>query len=287
MQLDKRTVPVDILTANFNNNNYLDDFFNSIYQSSVLPHRIIFVDDKSTDNSLATVGRWLLKLPQIFVVELSENVGFANALNEGCKHIASEYVVRIDPDDIMGVDRLEKQYDFISNHDVDVLGSNVSYFLDGEAQDITNSKFPLTHSEISSRYQEGSHGVCHGAVIFRSMCLKVEQYRQEYVPAEEYDIFSRLLKRGFKFSNLEGAFTRVRIHSGSVSNDMPYSTIEKTFKLRYLIWGCKTNRFIVLKEYIVRNYYRKYLFCTGVKRYLFLAIASIFKPMAVIRRFFK
>lgn len=287
MQLNKKTVPVDILTANFNNNKYLDDFFNSIYQSSVLPNRIIFVDDKSTDESLATVERWLLKLPQIFVVELSENVGFANALNEGCKYIFSDYVVRIDPDDIMGINRLEKQFDFISNHEVDVLGSNVSYFIDGEGQDINNSKFPLTHSQISSRYQEGGHGVCHGSVILKSTCLEAELYRQEYVPAEEYDIFSRLLKRGFKFCNLEESLTRVRIHSGSVSNNMPYTTIEKTFNLRYLIWEHKTNRCIVLKEYIVRNFYRKYLFSKGVNRYLFLVIASMFKPMAVIRRFLK
>ncbi|ABI72671.1 glycosyltransferase [Shewanella frigidimarina] len=287
MKLNKKTISVDILTANFNNENYLDDFFNSIYQSTVWPKRIIFVDDKSTDQSLATVERWVSKLPQIIIVKLAKNIGFANALNEGCKFIISEFVVRIDPDDILGFNRLEKQFDFISNHDTDVLGSNVSYFLDDDHKEINYSKFPLTHSDILSRYHEGNHGVCHGAVIFRRSCLEAESYRQEYVPAEEYDIFSRLLKRGFKFRNLEESLTQVRIHSGSVSNNMPYTTIEKTFKLRYLIWGRKTNRYIIIKEYLVRNCYRKYLFTKGMKRYLFLMIASMFKPKAVIRRFLK
>lgn len=287
MQLIKKTVPVDILTANYNNAKYLDDFFGSIYNSTVWPERIIFVDDKSTDQSLAIVGGWIPKLPQIFVVKLPNNVGFANALNEGCKHIISEFVARIDPDDIFESNRLEKQFDFISNHEVDVLGSNVSYFFDTEYITINHSNFPLTHAQISSRYLEGNHGVCHGSVIFRKACLDVERYRQEYVPAEEYDIFSRLLKRGFRFTNLEDCLTQVRIHSGSVSNNMPYTTIEKTFDLRYLIWGQKTSRYIILKEYIVRNYYRKYLFGKGLKRYFFLLIASIFKPNAVIRRFLK
>ncbi|WP_375336377.1 glycosyltransferase [Shewanella algae] len=50
-----------------------------MYQSTALPNRIIFVDDKSTDNSLEIVGQWITKLPQLFVVKLKKNVGFANA----------------------------------------------------------------------------------------------------------------------------------------------------------------------------------------------------------------
>ncbi|QYK03916.1 glycosyltransferase [Shewanella zhangzhouensis] len=287
MQSNKRFVPVDILTANYNNNDYLDDFFDSIYQSSVWPTRIVFVDDKSTDKSLETVRRWLSRLPQIFIVELSCNVGFAHALNEGCKYIISEYIARIDPDDIMEQDRLEAQYAYMSEHHVDVLGSNVAYFLNGQQDSIKQSKFPIEHNDILARYHEGNHGVCHGAVMFRKVCLDTEQYRQEYVPAEEYDIFSRLLNKGFKFGNLGKVLTRVRIHAGSVSNNLPYTTIEKTFRLRYLIWGRETSRLIVFKEYLVRNNYRKYLFEKGIKRYVFLLIASLLKPKAVIRRFVK
>lgn len=287
MKLGKMTVPVDILTANYNNAKYLDDFFESIYNSTVWPERIIFVDDKSTDQSLALVDSWISKLPQILVIKLPSNIGFANALNEGYKHIISDYVARIDPDDILESMRLEKQFRFFSENNVDVVGSNVSYFFDNDYKVINSSNFPLLHEKISSRYFEGNHGVCHGSVMVKKKCLDKELYRQEFVPAEEYDIFSRFLKRGYVFANLNEALTRVRIHSSSVSNNMPYTTIEKTFELRFLIWGIQTPRLVILKEYIVRNFYRKYLFSKGLKRFVFLFVASMFKPMAVIRRFLK
>ncbi|MBO2577396.1 glycosyltransferase [Shewanella algae] len=287
MQEKKMILPVDILAANFNNGKYLDDFFCSIYQSTALPNRIIFVDDKSTDNSLEIVGQWITKLPQLFVVKLKKNVGFANALNEGCKHIVSEYVARIDPDDTLEPERLEAQYEFMVKNNIDVLGSNVSYFIDDEMVAINHSKFPTEHDDILARYQEGSHGVCHGAVMLAKVCLESEQYRQEYVPAEEYDIFSRLLCRGFIFGNLGEVLTSVRVHAESVSNNMPYATVEKTFKLRQLIWGQRTSRLVVFKEYLVRNNYRKYLFAKGIERYLFLVLASFLKPKAVMKRLLK
>ncbi|MGI2853520.1 glycosyltransferase [Shewanella algae] len=287
MQEKKIILPVDILAANFNNGKYLDDFFCSIYQSSALPNRIIFVDDKSTDNSLEIVEQWITKLPQLFIVKLTKNIGFANALNEGCKHIVSEYVARIDPDDTLEPERLKAQYEFMVENNIDVLGSNVSYFIDDEKVTINHSKFPTEHDDILLRYQEGSHGVCHGAVMLTKLCLENEQYRQEYVPAEEYDIFSRLLCKGFIFGNLSEVLTSVRVHAESVSNNMPYATVEKTFKLRQLIWRQRTSRLVVFKEYLVRNNYRKYLFEKGIKRYLFLVVAASLKPKAVIRRFLK
>ena len=47
----KKILPVSILSANYNNELFLFDFFESILDSDCLPSQICITDDGSVDNS--------------------------------------------------------------------------------------------------------------------------------------------------------------------------------------------------------------------------------------------
>src|SRR5690606_31416504 len=98
---------VDIVCANYNNGPFLRDFFDSILASTVRPQSIIFVDDGSTDGSLDICEDYVERIPELQVVVLADNVGFANALNIGLSHARAKYILRIDPDDILNPRRIE------------------------------------------------------------------------------------------------------------------------------------------------------------------------------------
>ena len=110
-----KIVDISILCANYNNANYLDEFFNSIINSTYSVKEIIIVDDCSTDNSCEIIENYSKILDNIILIKLDKNVGFANALNEGIKYVTAKYILRIDPDDVLASDRIEKQYDFLFN----------------------------------------------------------------------------------------------------------------------------------------------------------------------------
>lgn len=279
------TCDVSILCANYNNAQYLGEFIGSILKSTLLPIEIVIIDDGSTDNSCAIIEDYKNKFGNLCLFKLDQNIGFANALNEGLEHITGTYVLRVDPDDIIAPERIEQQCTYLKNNpSVDIVGSNVSYFVDSVEDSQRRSNFPQSHRSIVQKYLEGSHGLVHGGVMMKSDILKDNRYRQECVPAEEYDLFSRLLSKGFRAHNLPDSLTYVRIHDRSVSNDMPFNTVKKTLLLREEIWGIKTSSIYTVKEYIARSLYRRSLRKGNPYKLLLLAIVSILKPKSALMR---
>tara|TARA_B100000900_G_scaffold415990_1_gene448345 strand:- start:13819 stop:14682 length:864 start_codon:yes stop_codon:yes gene_type:complete len=278
-------VSVDILIANYNNSEYLDSFFESIAKSTKLPKNIIFVDDCSIDDSVLKVKKTVIRNVNIKLIKLNKNIGFANALNEGLKFIDSEYVLRIDPDDILHPERIESQLkEFRKNPILDIVGSNVVYFKDVIQNVMGKSNFPIDHNDIKTQYINGNHGLCHGALMIKSNCFLDNKYKQESFPAEEYDIFSRMINSGKLTLNLPENLTYVRIHHESVSNEMPISTVIKTFKLREKHFDIKTSKTKIKIEHVRRKYYRKFLYTDYKYRYLLLLVVIILSPSRLIKR---
>jgi len=163
--MTKQSVNVSIVVANYNNGQYLNDFFNSIQQSSLLPLELIIIDDGSTDESLEIISKFTA-LPYLKLIKFEKNRGFCNALNAGIEMAKGKYIMRIDPDDMLLANRIAAQVSFLENNkDVDVVGSNVVYFNQETGKDLMASNFPLDHNSILREYKNGDHGVLHGTVL--------------------------------------------------------------------------------------------------------------------------
>ena len=285
--MNSRTV---VLSANYNNSYYLSDYFDSLLENLEHIDSVVFVDDCSTDNSLDIAQTYRDRFDgKLNVIALSKNVGFSNALNEGLSKIdeSFSFIARIDPDDVMSSNRIKTQVDFFSeNPDVGVVGSNVTYFV-GQ-KDINNSHFKGEQSWIYNKYSAGLHGVIHGSVMFNTRNIDRSElwYKQSLVPAEDYDLFSRLIVKGVKFSNLTEPLTKVRIHTNSVSNFLPYATIEKTFAVRDKVFGTKTPMLSILIYHKHLYFYRKYLYTKHFSRYIYLFFSAVLNPKKVISRLF-
>ena len=279
------TLDVSLVAANYNNSQFLKDFFDSIIKLDHSFREIIIVDDGSNDGSVDIIDKYKDVFSQLKAVYLEKNVGFANALNIATNLVTSRYLFRIDPDDLIINDRLFKQYSFLeTNQHVDIVGTNVRYFSDID-RCLMYSNFKTDNTWIREQYKKGEHGVIHGTVMGRSEKYKKYFYKQENVPAEEYDIFSRMLMDGLIFANLAEILTAVRIHGSSVSNSLPFNTVNKTFELREQIWGIRTVFFKRIIAFISKRCYRKYLFESNpIMKKIYLLIASIFNIPAVIRR---
>lgn len=281
---EKEVYDVSIVCANYNNGKYLEEFMHSVINSSVWPKELIMVNDGSTDNSLEILAKFNLQF--LKVINLKKNVGFGNALNAGIKEVTSAYILRVDPDDILEPSRIEKQYNFLSkNPSVDLTGANVIYFNETIGNNIGSSNFPESHDLIYKRYVKGEHGLLHGTVMVKSLLFKKYSYKQENVPAEDYDIFARMMNDGARAESISENLTFVRIHQNSVSNALPFSTIKKTYKLRDNIFKTKTLFLNVTINYLSLKYYRRYYFeSSRFKKLWFLALSSMFRPDKAIKK---
>lgn len=92
-----------VVSAVYNVERYLEDFFRSMDQQTVsLDHiELILVDDGSTDSSPGIIERWRQRYPGSVRYFRKENGGQASARNLGLEHVSGEWVTFIDPDDFV------------------------------------------------------------------------------------------------------------------------------------------------------------------------------------------
>jgi glycosyltransferase involved in cell wall biosynthesis len=286
--MNKKKASISILCANYNNSRYLEDFFKSIVDSTIIPEEIIIIDDCSSDNSAQIILEYQKKIENLILIDLKSNVGFANALNIGLSEVTKEYILRIDPDDILDINRIEKQWSFaIENPTIDVIGTNVFYFDRNTSNIIGESNFPVYNSDIINRYKEGYHGLVHGSILIKSHILKEMKYDQSQVPAEEYDLFSRILKQGYRAQNILEPLTYVRIHPLSASHNYPLSTFKKIRDKQSYYWDNKMSNFTFYRKYLMINFYRKSLTSNSVVKNFYKLLAGLMAPNLVLNKFKK
>lgn len=125
-----------IVTAVYNVEKYLDEFFNSIVNQSLnfKKHiQIICVDDGSTDNSAEIIKRWKRKYPNNIRYFHKENGGQGSARNFGLEYVNTEWVTFIDPDDYLNTDYFRNIDVELSKDDqIQMVICNMIFFMEDE-----------------------------------------------------------------------------------------------------------------------------------------------------------
>lgn len=181
---------------------------------------------KSTDFVLVCDGVLTAELNEIIedytskllinVVRLPHNVGLGRALQTGINHCQYEWVARFDADDICVSDRFEKQIAYIKEHpDVDVMGGQIIEFANLPNEEGTRKKVvPTSHSQID-KYAKSRNPINHVTVMFKKSAVLDAGNYQHALLYEDYDLWVRMLIKGFKFVNIDEALVYVR-----TGNDM-------------------------------------------------------------------
>ena len=89
------TAKTAIAVLNFNTKQYLENFLPSLSYSSLKPIHTILIDNASTDNSVAFVEEWF---PEIEVIQLTQNYGFAKGYNIGLQEVEHQYIALVNTD---------------------------------------------------------------------------------------------------------------------------------------------------------------------------------------------
>ncbi|MEL6559006.1 MAG: glycosyltransferase family 2 protein [Bacteroidota bacterium] len=85
---------VSIVILNYNGKGYLEQFLPALIQHST-PHEIVVADNASTDDSVELLNN---SFPQVRLIALDKNYGYAGGYNEALRLIDSEYLVLVNSD---------------------------------------------------------------------------------------------------------------------------------------------------------------------------------------------
>lgn len=120
------SLKVTIAIPIYNAESYLSFAIQSVVNQTYKNWELLLMEDGSTDSSVEIARQYAEKDERIRVVEDGVNRGLIYRLNESIKMANGKYYARMDADDIMTVDRIEKELLYLQEHpEVDVVGSSI------------------------------------------------------------------------------------------------------------------------------------------------------------------
>ena len=201
---NKKPLLVSVLIPLFNGEfSKIKDALDSIRNQSHDNLECILIDD-SNDNNISKSLKSYCELDIRFVyVGRYKNDGLGAALNYGLSFCKGEYIARMDGDDISVTDRIKIQLKFFqSNPNIDIVGSNMA-IIDEQSNIYAIKKYGLDHNSII-RHFSYKNGMGHPSVMFkRNIIDSGELYRKDFRFCEDLELWLRLLKKGYRFSNID------------------------------------------------------------------------------------
>lgn len=205
---------VSVLLPVHNGAAYLRAALDSVRRQTFRDFELIVVDDGSTDESPAIVRSF--DDPRIRLIQSFVQLRICKVLNLGIEHARGRFLARMDADDVCHPRRLERQVRFLRRHpDVGFCGSWVRRFGADQAAQIYRR--PVGAARVRA-FAAFDNPMVHSSVMLRRDLLSRlgDGYRDEYVDAEDYDLWNRLLEitRG---DNLPEILLDYRVHAQSVT----------------------------------------------------------------------
>lgn len=177
------------------------------------PNEVVLVVDGPVPDELANLIKdYETATNSIFkVIRLPENGGLGNALRIGMENASHEIVVRMDSDDVSVPNRFEKQIAYMESHpECDLLGGQISEFIDDEENIVGNRIVPCRHEEILM-WLKGRCPFNHMSVtMLCSRVLAVGNYIDWHFN-EDYYLWIRMAEAGYNFANLPEILVNVRV----------------------------------------------------------------------------
>lgn len=221
---------VSVLIPVYNGSEFLDEAITSVLKSTYKNFEIILVDDGSTDESKSKCRAYAKKYKKIHLYGFKINRGMTRCLNFGVKKAKGKYIARINQDDIMVADRLDRQVEFLENNaDHVVVGGTIQLFTEENAK-FDTLKFPLTDQHIRRQWMLFSPYSDPSVMYRKEAWEKTEGYSQYFWPADDVHMWYQLGCIG-KMANLPQIMTKVRWHEACGSIKLHQLQMKKTWQV--------------------------------------------------------
>lgn len=255
-----------VIVVNWNGKQHLEHCLPALFEQSLAPHEIIVVDNNSTDDSL----EYLALFPQVTIVSLATNCGFAGGNVAGLEATTGEYIVLLNNDTRPSPEWLERLVQCAASNDQVGIVASLLVDWDGEFIDaagdaclVTGRGMKLQHKRPTQE-AAAEHEVfsgCAGAVLYKRTMLDDVGFfdTRFFMNAEDTDLAFRAQLLGWRARYCAGAVVYHRI-SGSQG---VYSDAAVFYASRNHLWlyaKCMPSTLAV-----------KYIFSSVIHNFVFFA----------------
>lgn len=187
----------------YNAEAYLEDAIKSVLAQTFQDWELILVDDGSSDGSLNIAKKYEQLDSRVRVISDGLNKKLPTRLNEIIKEAKFDFIARMDADDLMDVERLEKQYAFLSaNPEYDLVTTGM-YSID-QSNEVLGKRLPENRIMQANEILGGLTNLLHASMLAKKeWCLR-NPYREDNALAEDYELWlSAAIKNDLKYNVLQ------------------------------------------------------------------------------------
>ena len=187
----------------YNAEEYLDNAIKSVLAQSYPHWELILVNDGSTDGSVDIAKKYLGIDSRIRLIDDGLNKKLPARLNQIIKEAKYEYIARMDADDLMAVDRLQKQIELLVNNPTIDLVTTGMYSIDNN-NNIVGKRILKNQRMTSVEMLGGLTNLLHASLLAKKdWCLR-NLYIEDNALAEDYELWlSSNIKNDLKYFVLE------------------------------------------------------------------------------------
>ncbi len=170
----------------FNAAKHLRLAIDSVLNQSFSNFEFILTDDGSTDGSLEIIKSYSDK--RIVLIQHTENKGIGYSLNKQIQVSRGNYFARMDADDLMFPDRIEKQFNFLeTNQNIDLLGAQAIVI--NQENQIMGLRKPKLVASINEIIEGGCF--IHPTVMGKTSWFLQHLYHPDFSGTEDQELFLR------------------------------------------------------------------------------------------------
>jgi len=194
----------------YNSEAYLADCIESIKSQTLKEFVVLAIVDCPTDNSREILTRHADS--RFRIIDNPTNIGLAASCNRMLEMCETDLLARMDADDIMHPERLQKQFDYMQAHpEIDILGTYADIINIQGCKVEDSYPFATTPDGLREEFRSLC-ALVHPTIMFRvQQILDLGGYPDSRV-AEDLILFLRGLVKDYQYANLPESLLGYRVH---------------------------------------------------------------------------
>lgn len=201
---------VSVIIPVYNSEKFVEETIKSVLNQSYESFEIIIVDDGSADRSAEIIRTF--DDPRITYV-YQENQGRSKARNRGISLAKGKYIAFLDSDDVWLSRHLEIEVEILKSiPEACAVYSNVWYIgEDGKPLFRDSSWEPRKYSGTPLRnLVERNFIQFSSSIVKKQLLMEIGLFNLEMEPCEDWDLWLRIVRRGYKIQHVNKVLTKYR-----------------------------------------------------------------------------
>ena len=223
---------ITVLTCVYNGMPFLKEAIDSVLNQTYSDFEYLIIDDASTDRNVAKFIE-SYDDERIRFIKNEENLGVSKTFNKALSLINTQYVVRIDQDDVNLPDRIESQITYLeNNNNIDIVCS-WEHIIDSNGNKLGQWKRSLdNYGEFLGYVLIGICPIWHPSIAFRTKSMvDAGGFKVEYTRAEDFEVTARFALKRYGAAVVPKFLLLQRQHSDSQSVEFSVEQAQMTRRI--------------------------------------------------------